>query len=73
MKASILQGSLLEPLWNTYSNDILQLIPGTNAYPDDYTLTFSCKRRESHSTVTRINQALQSITSWARGGRLLLP
>jgi len=67
VKASVPQGSVLGPLlWNVYFNDILQLIPEATAYADDCTLTFTCERNERHNTVVRINQALQSIASWAK-------
>ena len=67
VKASVPQGSVLGPLlWNVYFNDILQLIPEATAYADDCTLTFTCERSERRNTVTRINQALQSISSWGR-------
>lgn len=71
--ASVPQGSVLGPLlWNVYFNDILQLIPEAHAYADDCTLSFSCDRNDRQSTITRINQALQSIVSWGRRWQVTL-
>lgn len=67
IKASVPQGSVLGPLlWNVYFNDLLQLIPEAKAYADDCTLTFTCDKSERQNTVLRINQILQSITSWGK-------
>ena len=73
INAGVPQGSVLGPLlWNVYFNDVLQLVPEAYAYADDCTLTFVHDREGQQATIERINQALDTITTWGRRWQVTL-
>lgn len=41
--ASVPHGSVLEPIMQNISNDLLQRFPPSNSYANDYTLLYTCK------------------------------
>lgn len=66
IRAGVPQGSCLGPLlWNIYINELLNLIPSTQAYADDITLTHSYDPEKARTTA-ELNYTLSRIVAWGR-------
>lgn len=73
VEASVPQGSVLGPLlWNVYFDDILQLVPQAQAYADDCTLSFTCRRGEHFEVISKINETLELILAWGKRWQVTL-
>ena len=71
--ASVLQGSVLEPLlWNVYSINLLQLIPEVSAYADYCTVSFTSSKSPNMSLQDTGNHILIIVVKWSKNGKLKL-
>ena len=65
IRAGVPQGSVLGPLlWNCYFNDALNLLPESEAYADDVTLSTTCHPSELRSTTQKFSRRLNLLSKW---------
>ena len=65
IRAGVPQGSILGPLlWCVHFNDALNMLPESDAYADDLTLSTTCHPKNLHLAARKFSERLKLLSRW---------